>query len=100
MLDLAVRDIHPQDTPVVYPLIQQDPLYRVGIAPFQEDDRVVHPHEPQVESKQVTAAQLPGWSGWSGRAAGTNVSALHSLSSCCCEHLETPAPCFPFVDAS
>ena len=47
MLDLAVRDVHPQDTLVVYRLIQQDPLYRVGIASLQEDDRVVHPHESQ-----------------------------------------------------
>ena len=45
MLDLAARDVHPHDTLVVYPLIQQDPLYRVGIASLQEDDRVVHPHE-------------------------------------------------------
>ena len=26
---------HPQDTLVVCPLIQQDPLYRAGVAPFQ-----------------------------------------------------------------
>ena len=35
MLDFAVRDVHPQDTLVVCPLIQQDPLYRAGVAPFQ-----------------------------------------------------------------
>ena len=37
MLDLAVRDIHPQDTLVVCPLIQQDTLYRAGLVPLQED---------------------------------------------------------------
>ena len=47
MLVLAVRDIYLQDPLVVGPLMQQDPLYGAGVAPFQEDDRVVHPHEPR-----------------------------------------------------
>ena len=32
MLDLAVRDIHPEDTLVVRPLFQQDTLDRAGFA--------------------------------------------------------------------
>ena len=46
MLDLTVWDIYPQDTLVVRPLIQQASLNRAGVAPFQEDYCVVHPHEP------------------------------------------------------
>ena len=37
----------PQDTLLVYPLIQQDPLYRAGLALLQLDDGVVHPLEPR-----------------------------------------------------
>ena len=46
MPDFAVRDIHPQHTMVVCPLIEQDPLDRACVTPFHEDDPAVHPHEP------------------------------------------------------
>ena len=46
MLDLAVRDIHLQDTLVLCPLVQQDTLDGAGITTFQADYRVVRPHEP------------------------------------------------------
>ena len=52
MLDLLVWDIFPCDPLVVCPLIQRDTLNSAGVAPFQEDYRVVHPHEPR-EAKRL-----------------------------------------------
>ena len=78
MLDYAVRDIYPLDTLVVRPLIQQDPMYGAGVAPFQEDYRVVHPHEPREterlhrksavrdvhEAQQRESPVTPAWTPW------------------------------------
>ena len=47
-----VWDIQPQDSLVVCLLVQQDPLYRAGVASFQDDNCVVHPHEPR-EAKRL-----------------------------------------------
>ena len=47
MLNLAVRDVHPHDSLILGPLIKQDPLYGVGVAPLQDHDGVVHPHKPR-----------------------------------------------------
>ena len=60
MLDFTVKDIYPQDPLVLRPRIQRETLNRACVTPFQEDYRVVHPHEPREAKRMYLRSSVCG----------------------------------------
>ena len=83
LLDFAVREIHTQDTLVVRPLVQHDPLDGAGIFALHDDDSVIHPHEPgeaKGHHRNSTVGDIHESQNWEG-CTGTCMDPLDSSLS-------------------